>query len=176
MTVLRTALALAVAAALTALLVVGSGAPYVDRGDDGALIRLSWRAVGERVEECRQPTEAELAALPPHMRQREICEGRLAPFRLDVSIDGAPRFVGEIRPAGAREDRPTYVLHEFPVAPGAHRVRVRFATVRPDAAPGAAPPLTLDATVVVEARDIALVTLDDASGSLRLRSRAAPVR
>jgi hypothetical protein len=46
-----------VAVALTAGLVVGSAIPYTDDPGDGSLIRLSWRAVGKPVEQCREPTE-----------------------------------------------------------------------------------------------------------------------
>jgi hypothetical protein len=92
------------------------------------------------------------------MRQREICERRLSPFRLRVALDGAPLFDGELRPAGAREDRPTYVFRDFEVAPGEHRVEVRFEELRPPGAPAPPPALVLDRTVAFPPRRIRLVT------------------
>ena len=174
MRMLRIALAAVVALGLTAALVVGSGLPYVDDHSDRALMRLSWRAVGERIQECRTPTEEELAALPPHMRRREICEGRMTPFHLAVRIDGAAVFEDRIHPAGTRQDRPVYVFREFPVAPGEHRIEVRFAAVLPEGAEaGARAPLVLDETLRLAPRQIALVTHDDAAGRLHVVARRA---
>jgi hypothetical protein len=129
------------------------------------LLRLSWRAVGERVEACREPTEEENAALPPHMRRSEICEARLSPFRLAVAIDGNPVLERRIRPGGARQDRPAYVFQEFPVAAGAHRLEVVFESEPEDGAVAAArPPLVLDERVVLGRREIFLVTIDPDTG------------
>jgi len=143
-----------VAALLTAGLVVGSALPYTANRDERALVRLSWRAVGEPVKECRVPTAEELASLPQHMRRSEICEARLSPFHLRVAIDGRVVFDDRILPSGARQDRPTYVFEEFPVAPGEHRLEIRFAEERGEVE-GA--PLTLDETVTLHPRDILLV-------------------
>jgi len=138
----------------------------VEEGDD-AMLRLSWRAVGHRVEECRVPTEEELAALPAHMRRTEICEGRLAPFRLDVSLDGRTLVDRSVRAEGAREDRPAYVFEEYRVPAGPHRLDVRF---RVDAAAaGVHPPArTLEADLDLAPRQVVLVTTDEATGELTL--------
>ena len=156
------------AAGATAGLVALSGVTLVVESFDGGLVRLSRRAVGERIEKCRVPSEEELAALPPHMRQKEICEGHLAPFALEVRLDGEPIVDREVRPAGVREDRPTYVFHEIPVAPGPHDLEVVFAVVQGDPAIGAAP-LRLRTIVEVPPRGVVLVTRDDASGDLVVR-------
>jgi hypothetical protein len=148
----------AAALALAAGLALASRAPYAVEAPDAARLRLSWRALGEPVHACRVPTDAELAALPPHMRQKEICERRLAPFQLRVALDGVPLVDGEIRASGAREDRPTYVFRDFEVSPGEHRVEVRFEEVRPPGAAPAPPALSLDRTVHFAPRRIRLVT------------------
>jgi hypothetical protein len=165
-TLLLRALAVGVGIALTAGLVVGSALPFTAAPEEQAMIRLSWRAVGERVEACREPTEAELAALPPHMRQSEICEARLTPFRLAVAIDGTDTFEGQIKPGGARGDRPAYVLQDFPVTPGSHRLSVEFGTVSDPGASASSPPLTLDESVTLAPREILLVTTASESDRL----------
>lgn len=176
----RAPLGAVAAALLTAALVAGSRVPWTAETGSEAVVRLSWRAVGERVEECRETTEAERASLPAHMRQPRICERRLAPFRLSVRIDGEERLDANLHASGAREDRPTYVLHEFRVAPGEHRVEVRFAAERlPGAQAAAAPPLLLDAHVALAAREIGLVTRSGDEGPLVFRNprrRAAAPR
>lgn len=159
-----------VTALLAAALVAGSRVPWTAETSPDAIVRLSWRAVGERVEECRETTEAERASLPAHMRRQRICERRLTPFRLSLRIDGEQRLDESVHAAGAREDRPTYVLREFRVAPGAHRIEVRFAPEPlPGAPAGATTPLALDARVTLAPHQIALVTRDGEGGPLIAR-------
>lgn len=152
----------------TAGLVALSGVTAVVDDSSTGLVRLSWRSVGARIEKCRVPSAEELAALPPHMRRKEICEGHLAPFALEVRLDGEPVVDREVHAAGAREDRPTYVFDEIPVAPGPHELDVRFAVVDADPARGVAP-LHLRTTVDVPAKGVVLVTRDDESGELVVR-------
>ena len=60
------------------------------------------------------------------MRQRVECDGRFATYTLRVESDG--QVIGEtvVHGAGLRHDRPLYLLREYDVAPGVHRVRVSF--------------------------------------------------
>lgn len=165
---LRYSVATLLAAACAAGLALFSRLPWEADPPDAALLRLSWRAVGERVEECREPTEEELAALPRHMRRERICEGRVTPFRLRVDVDGARALDEEVRGAGARQDRPAYVFEELPLAPGPHRVAVRFEVE--GAGDGAKrPPLVLDEEATLAPRGILLVTRDVDTGRLVLR-------
>jgi hypothetical protein len=108
------------------------------------------------------------------MRRQEVCERRLTPFQLSVDLDGARLYQGEVRPSGSREDRPAYVFREFRVAPGSHRIAVRFEAERP-AQGGAAgepprsPPLLLDETVELAPREILLVTSDPEADRLEIQ-------
>jgi len=152
------ALALGATAALGAL----SWVPYTAERVDHGVIRLAWRARGERVRQCRRLTPEELARQPRHMRQEEVCERRILPYRLRVSVDGTSMVDREIRAGGAREDRPLFVFHELVVAPGTHTLRVTFERQDGFEQPGQDPPrLTLDRTVKLAARGIVLVTNDD---------------
>jgi hypothetical protein len=103
-----------------------SHAPYRIRPGDAALIRLAWSARPERVESCREPSEAELARLPAHMRQKVVCEGTSARYRLRVSRDGALLLDEVVVGSGLRHDRPLYLLRDFPTPPGRHDLEVRF--------------------------------------------------
>lgn len=170
----RFALGAALALSATLAIVALSQLPWRAGPENEALLRLSWRAAGERIEKCRAPSEADLAGLPPHMQPKEICEGRTLPFQLTLRVDGATLFDAEVRPAGARADRPAYVLEEFPVAPGPHRVEVRFAVSREQGAAAGAtsPPLLLDETLTLGARDVVLVTRGEAGLEIRRGRRA----
>ena len=155
---------------LTAGLVAGTRVPWVAEPANQAVVRLAWRAIGERALECREPSAAEQAERPAHMRQPLLCERRLLPFRLAVHIDGALRSDESLHASGAREDRPTFVFHDFRVSPGAHRIEIRFEVERPPgAAPAAQPALRLDETVELAPRQILLVTRagDEEGGGLR---------
>jgi len=167
LTWLTFALRVAVAASLTAGVVLGSALPYTNDSGQQSLIRLSWRAVGNRAEACREPTKDELAALPAHMRRSEICEARLSPFRLVVAIDGAPVLERVIRPGGARHDRPAYVFQEFSVAPGTHRLQIAF-TAEPGEGVAATQqaPLLFDQPVTLQPREIFLVSHDAETDAL----------
>lgn len=164
------------AAVLAAAIVLGSRVAWMaEPGDDG-LIRLSWKAVGERVEACRAPSPEELQALPAHMRPKEICDGALASFRLTVSIDSLPVAARTLRAPGTRHDRPTTVYEEFAVAPGRHRLEIRFVSEPPEGVPSSLPPLVLARDVDVAAREIVLITRTE-DAELRVepgRTRGGP--
>ncbi len=161
--------AVAVTLAAMAGLAVLSQAPYAHEGTGVAELRLAWRARSARVDACRQRTPEELARLPVHMRQALVCERRVAPYRLTVSVQDSVIVNRLVTAAGARADRPLYVFEEFALAPGTYHVRLAF-TRQHDAAtdstaardPHAAPPrLTLDTTVTLPAGRAVLVTYDE---------------
>lgn len=112
--------------AALAIVAIGSRWPWLASLDEVALVRLDWRARGERVEECRAPRDEEIAELPVHMRPREICESKIAPYTLVVTLDGAVVIDDTIHGAGAREDRPLYVAREIAVSPGPHYLHIGF--------------------------------------------------
>jgi hypothetical protein len=99
-------------------------APYAPQGSDTSLLRLSWRMRGEIEEECRERSEEELEKIPVHMRTARVCEREAVAYELKVSIDGRDVLALHLIAAGAKGDRPIYVLEEFPLEPGAHRIRV----------------------------------------------------
>ncbi|MBI4501736.1 MAG: hypothetical protein HY700_11305 [Gemmatimonadetes bacterium] len=180
--------------ALCGLVALGwlSRLPYTTQRDSGALVRLAWRTRGERVRECRHRTPEELAKLPPHMREDDVCEGRVLPYRLVVKLDDTLEADAMVRASGAREDRPIYVYHEFPLAPGTHRVSIDFErqgapgeveneeraehereeTGRAERARRAEPGrLQLDTTLVLSDREIALVTYNADERRLVIREK-----
>ncbi len=156
---------------------------YTFDRDAGSIVRLAWRARGETVRDCRRLTPAELAKLPVHMRQEQVCEGRVLPYRLRVELDRVRAVDRLIHGAGAREDRPLYVLQDLPVRPGVHRLAVLFALERPSTAPDrpgegeeeesprlATPAqLAFDTTLTVATRRILLVTYDEERERLVVR-------
>jgi hypothetical protein len=154
--------------------------PFRAEAGEMGLIRLSWRARGELVRECRRLTPDELADVPLHMRREEVCERRILPYRLRVTVDGVPRIDAVVRAGGAHEDRPLFVFAELPVGPGRHHVRLTFeqeigdrpwleAEEDPAHERLETPPhLALDEILAVDRREIVLVTYDDENKRLRV--------
>ena len=117
--------------ASVALLIIGAltRLPWTATPADRALLRLSWRAESETMEECRSLTDEELAEIPVHMRTPEVCERRAVPYLLKVDIDGRTFLDDTLHGSGAREDRPVYVFREFALRPGTHAVEVEFLAI-----------------------------------------------
>ncbi|MGH7693998.1 MAG: hypothetical protein ACRENH_03410 [Gemmatimonadaceae bacterium] len=103
-----------------------SALPLGYHNEDAAGLRLSWSARPERIEVCRTLSAEEIARRGEHMRQRFECEGRFAAYDLRVEIDDRVLDETIVRGSGWRHDRPLYVLRDFTIAGGLHRVRVFF--------------------------------------------------
>ena len=149
-----------------------SRVPISGAGDDEALLRLSWRTIGVRVEECRRRTEEELAALAEHMRTPEVCTGREADYALSVVVDGDSVVQDTLIPAGARRDRPIYVFQDVPLAPGRYHVAVGFDALLPEGYDPEGRPVSFswEGDIGLTSGRIALVTLDEAGRTLALRA------
>lgn len=174
------AIGLVVAVSACAMLALLSGVPYGAESAQGAVIRLAWRARGERVSRCRRPTPEELSKLAAHMRPQEICERGITPYRLRVTVDDMLRLDQVVRAGGAQADRPLFVFSELALSPGVHRLAITFERVEEgraeSEAAGADVPqphetphrLALAETVTLAPRAVVLVTYDDDARRLRL--------
>jgi hypothetical protein len=177
------------------LAALSRGSWQAHRGDEGVL-RLTWSIRPERIESCRRVSAAEQADRPAHMREAVACEGASATYRLRVWRNDTLLDDEVLQGGGFRNDRPIYVLRDYPAPPGMYRLRVemrRVESVTRDTT-GAAPDtgmsldrgvreaeerqrrrleavpasLLLDETVTVAARDVVLVTWDAETRRLRL--------
>jgi hypothetical protein len=161
----RGGLAAATAVGLTVLLGALSRVPYEAGGHDNAALRLTWRARGARVEECRTLTPEELERIPAHMRQPQVCEGRILPHRLVLRVDGRVAVDETVRAAGAKHDRPLYVFYDIPLPAGEHRIAVSFNREEPESTTvdttGAVPGrLELETVLMLQRKEVALITYD----------------
>src|SRR5262245_57784198 len=181
---------LGAAAAVAALAGLGalSRFSYVTEKTSHGLVRLALRTSGTRVRECRHRTAEEMAKLPVHMREGEVCERKVLPYLLTVAVDEL-RDSALVHASGVQQDRPLYVYREIPVAPGSHRVQVVFERQGKPAEEAAhdeqnEPPhgepaeaqstparLALDTLVTLEDRAVVLVTYDRDSQRLVIHTR-----
>lgn len=126
MTTIDRAAGAVVALAGMAAIVWAASAPITIHGSDHAILRLAWSARPERIENCRQQTEEELARVPAHMRQPIVCEGVSAQYRLTVRHDGMEVANRTVHGGGLRQDRRIYIFDELPLEPGDRTIEVRF--------------------------------------------------
>lgn len=150
------------------ILAVGwlSRAPYQPPGAEDAMLRLSWRMrAPDNRTTCRTRTQAELDALPVHMRTLEVCDSRNAVWNLVVRVDSLLADTTRILQGGARRDRPFFVFRELHLAPGDHHVQLSFAPEErlpeerlPDNE--SAVPLVFDSVLSIGPGEVALVTLE----------------
>jgi hypothetical protein len=165
----RALLVVAVSAASLALIGWGSRIAYEPADADGALLRLSWRIRPERNEICRDRTPAELEALPVHMRTPRVCETRVTPYQLIIRIDHGRPDTMALLAAGARHDRPIYVLRDSLLSAGKHHIYVNFGR-----AGASASAMHFDESIDLRPGRISLITMDDEGKKLVLLARRAP--
>lgn len=119
--------------AIAALALLGmsfaSSASFRVSDSDDAIIRLSIAARPERIESCRTVSDEELAKLAPQMRQRVVCEGTTARYRLELRRNEELLVSQVLRGGGLRHDRRMYVLRDLRVPHGSSRVRVNIVRI-----------------------------------------------
>ena len=99
---------------------------YRHQHPDTALIRLSFSHAGERREDCRQLSPAEIAALPPNMRRPTQCKRARVDLAVELEMDGLRLFQGRLPPSGLAGDGASTVYRRFVVSPGRHALTARL--------------------------------------------------
>jgi hypothetical protein len=79
--------------------------PYATGHGGDSLLRLSWSGRPQRIERCRELSDAELAERPAHMRLRPECEARPARYAVRVVVDGRTASLDTVTGGGLRGDR-----------------------------------------------------------------------
>jgi hypothetical protein len=126
MTLLDRLLGCGVAVAATVGIAAASSVRMTPHASADSVLRLTWTARPERVEDCRAQSEEALSKLPPHMRQAVICEGTTASYRLVVRRERAVVLDEIVRGGGLRHDRPLYVFRDIAMPAGDSSIRVQF--------------------------------------------------
>lgn len=96
-------------------------------------LRLALRTSHAQIEVCRDRSDAELAALPAHMRQRRDCKVTPVSYRLRLRVDGIDEVDRVVRHHGVRHNRPLVVDELLPIAAGSHDVEIDFTPTSPEA-------------------------------------------
>jgi hypothetical protein len=152
--------------------VVALGQVPMGRPTDRAVLRLALRLVGGRAEVCRDRTAEELAALPQHMRQTQVCDQLTPSYRLLVALDGEPVVDEAVDPGGMRGDRPIIIDRQVEVSPGRSHLTIDFEPLSGGEsryftkALEGLPRYRLERQVELVADRVVLVTLDEGGGEL----------
>lgn len=108
--------------------------PYHPIDKNQALIKVSVARLGQPVGECRRLSDAELAELPPNMRDPLDCPRERSPLNMEVHIDGNQRLNRVAAPSGLSKDGSAAIYERLIVTAGRHDISVRFSDdVRPGA-------------------------------------------
>ena len=100
-----------------------------------AQLRISFSSRPERIERCRELSDAELEKLPAHMRMRTTCEGFAARYALSISVNDVSLTTDTLRGGGLRHDRPLHVFREHDLNVGPQRLRIEVARIDEGTAP-----------------------------------------
>lgn len=163
---MRHVAAFAVALAMTVGLAWLARAPFSPPGGEAAVLRLSWRMTVTAKENCRPRTQAELDALPVHMRTPEVCTRDDASYILVSRIDELPPDTSHLIRGGVKGDRPLFVLEDRTLEPGRHRVRIQLERTTAQASELLA---AIDSTLMLDAGRVQLISWQEGTDRLRAR-------
>lgn len=93
---------------------------------DEALIRVSISHAAQRVGECRERSDEELAKLAPNMRLRTVCPRERAPLRLEIDMDGKPLYHITAQPTGLQKDGNATIYRRLVVKSGQRQFVARL--------------------------------------------------
>lgn len=99
---------------------------YTHLAPGQALLKLSFSHGAQRMKECRDRSDEELAKLPPNMRARQDCPRERAPVMVELELDGERLFRESLPPSGLSRDGPASVYRRFVVPAGTHRLAARL--------------------------------------------------
>jgi len=100
--------------------------PYQVLAPGEALIRVSFSHSAQRLQECRQRSDEELAKLPPNMRVREDCPRERSPTHFQLEVDGRLMIDRVVQPAGLTRDGAATLYWRLPLPAGTHRIVARL--------------------------------------------------
>lgn len=104
-----------------------SAAPsYEHVNPEQAVLRLVISHATAKIGECRKLSPEEYAELPPNMRRATDCPRERHNLHIELLLDEEILYQGVATPTGLWRDGPSNVYRKFTVAPGTHRLLVRF--------------------------------------------------
>ena len=104
-----------------------SAAPaFTQLQPDQAVITVAFAHAGERLEECHQLSQEELARLPPNMRAPMDCPRERSPVTVQLLLDGKPLLEEVARAPGLYHDLGVDIYRSAKVPAGTHTLTVQM--------------------------------------------------
>ena len=119
--------ALAYAAFAAVLGYFSTGPAYRLRGDNEAVVKLSFTHSAQLARACRERSAEELARLAPNMRTKMDCPRERATVLVELDMDGTPLYRIQAPPAGLHKDGAATVYRRLEIPAGRHQFRARLA-------------------------------------------------
>jgi hypothetical protein len=95
-------------------------------GDAEAIVSLSFSHAAQRVGECTRLSQEELLALPPNMRQPDVCPRERHPMLVELTMDEQVLYAATLAPTGLWSDGKATAYQRLEVATGIHDFRIRM--------------------------------------------------
>ncbi len=134
----------------------------------GSLLVVAAQTTAGTIQDCRTLSEEELAALPQHMRRKEVCDTRAVPYQLDLWVDDTLRLQKKYTAAGIHGDRPITIAERVGVTTGPHAVKLVLAPAETSSDENGLPTFSLEQTIDFEAGRIRVTSLDERTGQIQL--------
>lgn len=100
---------------------------YRLRGDDAAVVKLSFSHSARLLHTCHERSDAELAKLSPNMRTKMDCPRERSAVQVELSMDDKLLYNIRIAPTGLRHDGAATVYRRLEVPAGEHHFTARLA-------------------------------------------------
>lgn len=100
---------------------------YRLRGDNEAIVKLSFSHSAQLVKPCRERSDAELAKLAPNMRTRMDCSRERAVVSVELDMDGKGLYRISTPPTGLHKDGAATVYRRLEIPAGRHHFHARLA-------------------------------------------------
>jgi hypothetical protein len=94
--------------------------------DNEAIVSISFSHAAQRVGECRQLSQEELAALPPNMRKPEDCPRERHALQIMLVMDDQTLYQATLSPTGLWADGKSTVYQRIRVSAGTHDFAIRM--------------------------------------------------
>lgn len=100
------------------------GPAYGPLSADHGRLTLAIAHLSERIEPCRQLSEAERMALPPTRRVTEVCERARMPVKVELVVNERTLLAREFEPSGFHDDGRIFLVERWPLPAGNYRAEL----------------------------------------------------
>jgi len=135
--------------------------PYTQLQPDQAVVTVAFSHAGERLEECRQLSQEELAKLPPNMRAPMDCPRERSPVTVQLLLDGELLIEEVAKAPGLYNDLGIDVYRSAKVPVGEHTLAVQMN----DNARVDGPVYTHEETVTLDPAQLLVVDFNSDTGA-----------